>query len=225
MPGIQLPGGSQPFTDANQERTYIVNRAQSLGIDPQAVLAVAAHEGVTLPAQVGDNGTSFGPWQLHIGGALPASVAAQGADYAQAWANSPTGIDYALGRIASFARGQKGAQAIRSIVYSFERPKNPAAEYSAAVATYNGGGGPSNAPGSTSGSLGGALDHIPGVAQIESVGKFLGKITDPAFLLRALEVMGGGILILLGLYLLAKQIGLAPDAPAIASAAAKIPVA
>lgn len=43
----------------------------------------------------------------------------------------------------------------------------------------------------------------------ESVGSFLGKVSDPHFWLRALEVVGGVMLILLGLYLLARQVGVA----------------
>ena len=69
--------------------------------------------------------------------------------------------------------------------------------------------------------------HIPGVAQAEgavtgvynasvSVGTFLGKLTDPNFWIRALQIVGGAFLIATGLYLLAKQVGLAtPPAPAL----------
>lgn len=53
-----------------------------------------------------------------------------------------------------------------------------------------------------------------------SVAEFLGKLADPAFWLRALEVIGGVILIVLGLYLLARQVGLSPDAPAVVRQAA-----
>jgi hypothetical protein len=42
---------------------------------------------------------------------------------------------------------------------------------------------------------------------------FLDNILDPAFWLRVVEVMGGGFLILLGLYLLARQVGLATSPP------------
>lgn len=42
---------------------------------------------------------------------------------------------------------------------------------------------------------------------------FLDNILNPAFWLRVVEVMGGGFLILLGLYLLAKQVGLASSPP------------
>lgn len=59
-----------------------------------------------------------------------------------------------------------------------------------------------------------ASDAVTGA--ITAVPDFLGKITSLDFLLRAGEVVGGAILILAGLYLLAKQIGLSagPDIPA-----------
>ena len=67
-----------------------------------------------------------------------------------------------------------------------------------------------------------ATKVVPGLGTVESVAS---NITSGAFWVRAIEVVGGGVMILLGLYLLAKQIGLAPDAPpSVTSAAAKIPV-
>lgn len=104
-------------------------------LDPKAVLAVASQEG--LGGGIGDGGTSFGPFQLHYGGAYPSS-APQGADASQAWATSPTGIDYALGRIASVAGGLKGAPAVSNIVSRFERPANPQREIQGATAAYGG---------------------------------------------------------------------------------------
>lgn len=100
-------------------------------VDLRAALAVAAQEG--LSGAVGDNGTSFGPWQLHQGGALPSSVGlAQG----QQWASSPQGIDYALGRIGGVAGGLQGQQAVNAIVSRFERPANPGKEIASALAAY-----------------------------------------------------------------------------------------
>lgn len=43
----------------------------------------------------------------------------------------------------------------------------------------------------------------------EAIASFLGKLTDPGFWLRALELVGGILLVLIGLYLLARQVGLA----------------
>jgi hypothetical protein len=108
--------------------------ARRYGLDPMAVLAVAAQEG--LGGGVGDNGTSFGPWQMHIGGALPNWVGAKGAAFAQKWAWSPAGIDYALRQMAQVARGLTGNAAIQAIVTRFERPANPNREVAGAEAAY-----------------------------------------------------------------------------------------
>ncbi len=72
--------------------------------------------------------------------------------------------------------------------------------------------------------------HIPGVQQgrdvvaaVVSTGSFLGKITSFAFLLRAGEVVGGAALGGMGLFLLAKQVGLAaPQIGPLASPANEI---
>lgn len=131
------------FTSAEQEQAYIRQRATQYGLDPGAVLAVAAHEGVTLPAEVGDSGTSFGPWQLHAGGALPSSIWSQGPAYAQQWANSPAGIDYALAGIRRSVGGATtGLAEIVAQVLNFERPAQPQPEIAAAEQTYQAGTGP-----------------------------------------------------------------------------------
>lgn len=70
-----------------------------------------------------------------------------------------------------------------------------------------------NPAGAALSELGGAASHIPGVSQAEAVGSLLGKLTDPHFWLRALEVIGGLLILLLGVYLLAKQAGLGADVP------------
>lgn len=100
-------------------RALIVRTAQKHGIDPAAALAVAAGEGGIRYGAVGDAGTSYGPFQLHVGGALPKG---RGAD----WANSPAGIDYAIRTMAQAgARGLTGQAAVDAIVRKFERPADP----------------------------------------------------------------------------------------------------
>ena len=126
-----------------QSTAYIAQQAAAMGLDPRAVLAVAHMEG--LGGGVGDNGTSFGPWQLHQGGALPGGIS----NPAQ-WAWSKQGINYALQRIAGVARGEKGAQAITDIVSRFERPANPSAEIAGAENAY---GGAANLPSAKMGAL------------------------------------------------------------------------
>jgi hypothetical protein len=51
------------------------------------------------------------------------------------------------------------------------------------------------------------------VSPITAVADFLGKLTDPAFLLRAGEVVAGAVLVMVGGYLLAKQVGLSASIP------------
>lgn len=117
---------------SNTQRV-LAQLAKYPGLDPKAVLAIASHEG--LGGGIGDQGTSFGPFQLHQGGAYPSS-APQGEQAAQQWAWSPQGIDYALSRIASVAGGLKGLPAIQAISTRFERPANPSAEIADAAAHY-----------------------------------------------------------------------------------------
>jgi hypothetical protein len=220
----------------------VVKRAPQYHLDPNAVVAVAIQEGLlTKGGAPGDNGTSFGPWQLHQGGAYPAS-APQQQDAANAWAWSDAGVDYALSRMQQVAGGMKGRQAVRAIVFKFERPKNPQAEYAAAVqALPHNDGGP--AGGSASGVLG---DIISGVYQgsgiatgvgvvtgaagaagavvsgTEAVGSFLGHLTDPKYLLRGLEVVAGGAFVLFALYLLGRQSGVVQQAQGAAMTVASV---
>lgn len=125
---------TQPLSGA-AAYDYIVASAQKYGVDPQAALAVAGHEG--LSGAVGDYGTSFGPWQLHIGGAYPSS-APQEPTAANAWAWSPAGIDYAIRGMASKpgVKGATGKAAITAIVTQFERPLNPEGDLNYANAAY-----------------------------------------------------------------------------------------
>jgi hypothetical protein len=161
--------GAQPgYTAA------ITQSAAKYGLDINAVLAVAAQEG--LGGGVGDGGTSFGPFQLHVGGALPA-----GKD--RVWAESPAGIDYALNQISKVAAGKTGAEAIAAIVNGFERPANPGAEAANALAVYSGGSArlASGSPGSASvtaaaGSAGGSGSKA--VASFKTAKA--GKLTAPA---------------------------------------------
>ena len=71
-------------------------------------------------------------------------------------------------------------------------------------------------------SAGGGIVSTAGsvASDASAVTNFLAELTSAAFWLRALEVVGGGILMLLGLYLLARQVGLGADVPAPVSAAA-----
>lgn len=121
----------------NPRERFIRQRSAQLGLDPDAVVAISSVEGQRAlhgGVSVGDNGTSFGPFQLHVGGALPA-----GKD--SAWAHSNAGIDYALRRMSAVARGLKGKDAVSAIASRFERPADIPGEIAKAMQFYGSGGG------------------------------------------------------------------------------------
>jgi hypothetical protein len=114
------------------------------GLDPRAVLAVARGEGglVNRPNDVGDlaGGGSYGPFQLYTKGALPAQYRGR-PQAADAWAWSPQGINYALGRMASVgAAGLTGPAAVERIIRKFERPFDPDKSVRNALARLSQGG-------------------------------------------------------------------------------------
>lgn len=121
--------------------SLVVQRARAKGLDPRAVLAVWLGEGgIRFSGNDGDytapgNPSSFGPPQLHEGGALPAQYNGNDAA-ARAFANSPAGIDYALDQIAKVAKGLTGPAAVDAIVRRFERPRDPDASSANARARY-----------------------------------------------------------------------------------------
>ena len=131
--GLYQPGSSGSSAPVTSSLVGKLNAALSQfpNLDANAVRAVASQEG--LGGGVGDNGTSFGPFQLHQGGALPSSISlSQG----QNWAWSPQGLNYALGAISKVAGGLKGKAAINAIVSQFERPANVPKEIAGANAAY-----------------------------------------------------------------------------------------
>jgi hypothetical protein len=197
------------FTSGIAERAYITAAALRSHVDPRAALAVASHEGVTLPGEVGDNGTSFGPWQLHAGGALPSTVWARGPRYAQQWANSPSGIDYAIAAIARVAGGETGYQAVHDIVYNFERPADPGSEVASSWGTYQSGGTPRLASGPGAGSS--IISDITG-APGKAIDAVTGVVTKPlkgieGYILRGLLILLGTGLVVVGLYFIVRSLG------------------
>lgn len=168
-----------------QQIQYIQQRATALGLDPQAVLAIAGHEG--LSGGIGDGGHAFGPWQMNnAGGVLTGKFQGMTPQQINQWAWSNQGIDSALGQIAGVARGLKGSAAINAITTKFERPANPAAEIADANSRYGqfaGGGAtpvaPSQAPSkSGAGSVGanGLISGSPARQQLLS--QLMGQKVD-----------------------------------------------
>lgn len=100
---------------------------------------MAQHEG--LSGNPGDGNTSFGPWQMHIGGTLPSNVAALGPAAAQQWAWTTDGVNAALASIASYnhgaAVGATGWNAVNRIA-EWERSADIPGQAARAWASYAG---------------------------------------------------------------------------------------
>lgn len=108
--------------------------APQFGLDPSAVVAYALTQGGTSWGAVGDHGTSFGPFQAHIGGAAGRRTP----QAASQWANSAEGLT-AMMRMMSQAgaRGRSGPDAAAYIVGpSFGRGANPTRDMANARAAY-----------------------------------------------------------------------------------------
>lgn len=118
----------------NSRAALIAQMARQRGLDPRAVLAIASVEG-GFNGAIGDHGTSFGPFQLHQGGALPRGEG-------NAWANSKQGIAYALdSMVKDGIAGLRGQAAVSAISSKFERPLNVPGEISKAMGRYGNLGG------------------------------------------------------------------------------------
>ena len=115
---------------------YVYQVAPRYHVDPAAELAISTQEGAG--GGIGDNGTSFGPNQLHAGGALPMSVYyGPYSERTQSWAWSSTGINYVLHQEEELCGGLTGYAAVKCIAYRFERSINPARETAGAWANYH----------------------------------------------------------------------------------------
>lgn len=115
--------------------SYVYTAAPRYGIDPAAALAVSTQEGGG--GGIGDFGTSFGPWQLHYGGALPSGVYhGPYSPVTQAWAWSTTGVSYALEHMGGVCRGLRSYAAVSCIVARFERSARVPAETAGAWRAY-----------------------------------------------------------------------------------------
>lgn len=123
--------------------------AERYNLDATAVKIVALGEGGLEwhAGDDGDGGTSFGPFQLHIGGALPKEYWNDPAA-GIAFANSVAGVEYALRKMAEIgAAGLTGLEAIDRIIgrkdkngnylYGFEKPDDPVASFARAKRTYD----------------------------------------------------------------------------------------
>lgn len=129
------------FSDASSGILYLQQQAAAKGWTPdqiQQLTNLANYEDGS--GKPGDHNTSFGPFQLHAGGQLPAAVYAKGAAFAQQWAWSPAGINWALQNVSQF-KGLQG-QALATALGTHQGSSNIPAEI---AAIYNGGVGTTSA--------------------------------------------------------------------------------
>ena len=104
------PGGAAGIPEKyknNQVAQLIWQEAKKAGADPYAMLATAVVESGLNPKAVGDNGTSFGLYQYHIGGAL--------GNRSKEWAFNPANIikDEAKRFASAGVRDGAGAAAVQ----------------------------------------------------------------------------------------------------------------
>lgn len=104
------PGGAAGIPDKykdNPMAQLIWQESKKAGADPYAMLATAVVESGLNPKAVGDNGTSFGLYQYHIGGALGSR--------SKEWAFTPKNIiqDEAKRFAAAGVRDGQGAAAVQ----------------------------------------------------------------------------------------------------------------
>jgi len=89
------------------------------GVDPVAGISIAYNESTLRPTAVGDGGTSFGLFQLHIGGALP-----RGWTRIDAFDPHRNATLAATALVKLGGRGKSTQEQINLLSAGFERPRN-----------------------------------------------------------------------------------------------------
>lgn len=128
------------FTGGNDKSSGYIKSIKELGVkygvDVNALMSVASAEG--LGGGVGDGGHAFGPFQMNdAGGVLTGKF--KSPQEAQAYAESPQGIEDAIKQIAAVVGNKTGPDAVKAIVTQFERPADPDGEIARALSVYEGG--------------------------------------------------------------------------------------
>lgn len=118
--------------------TAMFEQAGLHDIDPLAAAAVALQEGAG--GGIGDQGTAYGPWQIHLTDGRLAEFDGRAPNSAdvQAWAWSEAGIKEAFDEmVAGGAKGLTRHDSVHAIVYGFEKPANEPKEQADAGAEYD----------------------------------------------------------------------------------------
>lgn len=218
--------GINPVT-MNDPVTVITQVANQYGLPPEIALATAYHESGLNPQAVGDNGTSFGLFQLHEGGELGSLSPQQAFDPIT---NAETAIpviasvykmhpNWTPGQIAAAAQRPANqsayAQAVNQI-YQSQGWKNATATLDLSL------GSIANGVLNPLGSIGSwLLGKIPGFDSLSGTVKLAeiigAAITSKSFWIRLGEGALGAALLIVGLVLLFKN-----DLSPIFDAAAKV---
>jgi hypothetical protein len=182
------------------------------------------------PFQLRDPGAL--PSTVYSGTVSSTEPGPQGAP--EQWAWSPTGVQYAINQIQAVAAGKTGQDAIDSIVGGFEHPADPSAEEQSAGQYYQrltagGSGSPVQIPNTPTPDLHTPVGNLPlapgGGINVKSApgsggadtttsptgSQATGIFSWTADPVRILQLAFGGLLILLGLYLLVRRSGAVPS--------------
>jgi hypothetical protein len=237
-----------PGTPLTTFESWILHDAPQYGLDPFAVIADALTQGgISGPTasnpEIGDSGTSFGPFQLHKGGALP-TIFNDNLPLAQQWSWSRAGIDYGLAQMAGtpgVLQAKGGEPQAVAIVTKFGRGANPAADttavehafmqYTGQIPGYSSTSGDANIPWfgfgpGGGGPLGVAKEAAGGLADATGIpGAFTSVLGAIKWVFnngtRILEVIAGSLLVLIGIAIVGKGAVAGTPAP-VRSAAGRI---
>jgi hypothetical protein len=215
----QIYGNNPFFTTAGGHGTVGPIKAGSYPLIPDSAFS-SGRNTAGVPAYPN---LATGVWitALHIGSEYPAIWAALKSGNPAASQNNPdfqaqlnrwSGGGYSDFQTIAAPAGPVGEQ-IEETVSTTATPAGVKFQWSAT----SGVGGALAGAGSAAS---GALQHVPGVKQAEAAAhaaeataSFLGKLTDPHYILRGLQIVAGGVLVLTGGFLLVRQVALAADVP------------
>jgi hypothetical protein len=203
----------------------------SPGLRTALLVGAFLEGGLHPPYGVGDGGTSFGPWQMHIGGALD-SIPGTLAQKRAAAENPFVAVKYMGPRYRLAGGEQSGGTASGAALVAFraERPANmyPSSRVQAAWAAIHGAASSGTGAPDVTAPIRGAVDAATGTAHavgtlvddVQIAGKYLG---NPVTWIRVGEFALGAILIVVGVSIMARPIT-QPAAQAAISAAKVLPV-
>lgn len=151
--------------DANSPAGVIIRIALELGVDPKLALAIAQQESGFNPNIIGDNGTSFGLFQLHRGGELGTHSQDEVTLDGSGVAGMELNARIALSQVAAVARQHPGWSP-GQIAAAAQRPKDQAGYARSVDSIYSGGkfspsSGVAPGPGVSYGSSGGGAAAPP----------------------------------------------------------------